>query len=107
MPNANLTLLRLLLRQTFRYEVCTEIISETSRLSREDNAGRWFFLLLNRVFVYIADQGENLTDANAVELLLRSISRSAQFGIDAIEKSDNTGLLAAANDLTAAYCQLR
>jgi hypothetical protein len=107
MPNTNLTLLRLLLGQTFSHEICTEIISETSRLYREDITSRWFFLLLNRIFVYIADHGENLADANVVEPQLRSISESARFGIDAIEKSDNTGLLAAANNLTAAYSQLR
>jgi hypothetical protein len=106
MPTANLTLLRLLLGQTYSYEVCAEIISETARLCKEEIADRWFFLLLNRVFVYIADHGEDLTDAEVVEPLLRSISKSAQFGVIAIEKSDNAGLLAAANDLTAAYSQL-
>jgi hypothetical protein len=49
----NLTPLRTLLKQEYSHEVCVEILSETSRLYREDLPNRWYFLLLNRLFAAV------------------------------------------------------
>ena len=66
MPAMNLTLLRLLLGQTYSYEV----------------------------------------SRSAVEPVLKSISIAARLGIEAVEQSDDSGLLRAANDMTDAYSRL-
>jgi hypothetical protein len=102
----NLTLLRLLLGQPYSHEVCTEIIGETARLLRADTTVRWYFLLLNRIFVYIIGDPNSLRDADTGGPVLTSICIAAKLGVDAIEKSDGSQLVSAANELTAAYSLL-
>src|SRR5436309_1141622 len=49
----SLTPRRTLLKQEYSHEVSVRILSETSRLFREDLPNRWYFLLLNRIFAGI------------------------------------------------------
>ena len=102
----NLSLLRILLGQTYSHEVCIEIVSETARLFRQEASPRWYFLLLNRIFVYIIAHPDDLKDADTVEPTLRALSISAALGIDAIEQQDQDELILAANGLAAAYARL-
>ena len=99
----NLSLLRTLLTQEFSYETCSRILAETARLRREDIGGRWYFLLLNKIFVHIIDHPD-LRDFGGPTVM--NISHRALVGVDAIERGDHAALSVAADRVADAYSDL-
>jgi hypothetical protein len=99
----NLRPLRSLLRPPYSDEALGQILIETSRLYREDLEHRWFFLLLNRVFVRVLDNPD-LTEPDTAEPVLQTLSAQALIGLTGIEQRDRDLLISAANQITEAYC---
>jgi hypothetical protein len=98
--------LRSLLGQTYSFDVLRKILDETARLYREDLENRWFFLLLNRVFVQVLDSPD-LIDPDTADPILEVLSAQAINGLEAIARSDQGLLVSSADQLTEAYCGLR
>ena len=101
----SLTPLRTLLRQEYSHEICVQILSETSRLYREDLPNRWYFLFLNRIFAGITSNPD-FYDADKAVPVLEVLSQRAQDGIDAIEQENDSLLIYSANQLTEVYCAI-
>ncbi len=98
----NLVRLRNLLEQVYSYETCSQLLSETALLFREEHQSRWYFLLLNRVFAYIIDNPD-LYEADIVEPILQTIRSHAIEGLDAIQRGELNRLVTAANGITNAF----
>jgi hypothetical protein len=90
------------LEQVYSYETCSQLLSETAQLLREDHASRWYFLLLNRVFAYIIDNPD-LHEADITEPILQTIRSHAINGLDAIERGDLDLMITAANGISNAF----
>lgn len=105
----NLEPLRNLLGRINSYETCSKIVAETSRLSRDSGQERWYFLLLNRTFVWLIDEPDMFygVSENNPSPTLRAVWECAVSGIDAIERGDSQALKASANRLTSRLTSLR
>lgn len=99
----NFATLRSALSLTYSHEACLEILAETAIRYRELTPFRWYFLLLNRIFVQVIDNPE-LYEADHIEPLWITLSQEALAGIEAIEIGDQIAVCASADRLTEAYC---
>ena len=97
--------LRILLERIHSQEICAEVLAETARLFHLPHSHRWYFLLVNRIFVYLIDEPDMFygVDDDNPSPVLRNITQIVLNGISAIERDDRDALAASANDLTKAY----
>ena len=97
--------LRTLLGQGYSFPVCAGILSETATLFKEPIRFRWYFLLLNRIFVEIVSNPD-FRQADTVDPILDVIFQQALKGLDAAEKEDTGTVVLCANQLTEAYAAI-
>jgi hypothetical protein len=99
----NFAVLLSTLNQPYSSDACRSILHHSAIIFREDLPGRWFFLFLNRLVVYLIDD-PGFIEADRVDAVWAVLTGEARVAIEAIASGNQSALSRAADNMSEAFC---